>query len=294
MPLFSGLRYKEGEPGFRRSSSFGSSSNAGNLTPKAYEFMIIGITLTFLLLITGLTSLTTIGVGESAVVTRFGTVNRELDSGIHTKLPLGFESVHRFNVKTVKDEVKADAASQEQQTVQATIVTNYHISRGSVGKLYREVGDNYKDVLIDNAVQNAIKQNTTKYPGAEMALRRAELSANTLKMLNDDPSLATRGIVFESVNYTNFQFSAAFNQAIEQKQVAQQAAQQAQFLKQKAENEAAAKIATAQGDSQAQALRQATLTPELLQQAAIEKWNGAFPAYYGGTGMIFNLPIPVK
>lgn len=248
--------------------------------------------LAFIVLLTAITSFTTIGVGEAAVVTRFGTVNREIDSGIHAKLPLGFEQVHRFNVKTVKDEVDASASSQEQQDVQAKVVTNYHVQRGSVGKLYREVGDNYKDVLIDNAVQNAIKQNTTKIPGNEMTGRRAELSANTLKMLNEDPSLKDRGIVFESVNYTDFRFSAAFNAAIEQKQVAQQAAQQAQFLKQKAENEAAAKIATAQGDSQAQALRQATLTPELLQQEAISKWNGVMPTYMtGDAGNIFNIPV---
>lgn len=283
MGLFKNLRYPQ-DP---------HTYNSGDVTPKGYVVMFGSIFVFFLLLITLFSSFTTIGVGEAAVVTRFGTVNRELDSGIHAKLPLGFEQVHRFNVKTVKDEVKASASSQEQQDVQATVVTNYHVQRGLVGKLYREVGDQYKDVLIDNAVQNAIKQNTTKIPGAEMTGRRAELSTGTLKMLNDDPSLAARGIVFESVNYTDFQFSAAFNQAIEQKQVAQQAAQQAQFLKQKAENEAAAKVATAQGDSQAQALRQSTLTPELLQQAAIEKWNGALPttSVSSDSGNFFNIPV---
>jgi len=47
----------------------------------------------------------------------------------------------------------------------------------------------------------------------------------------------------------------------------------------KAKGEAAALVAQAQGEAEANRLRQQSLTPLLVQQQFIEKWNGALPVY---------------
>jgi regulator of protease activity HflC (stomatin/prohibitin superfamily) len=45
----------------------------------------------------------------------------------------------------------------------------------------------------------------------------------------------------------------------------------------KAAKQAQAEINRAKGQAEAQRLMRQTLTPELLQKQAIEKWNGQFP-----------------
>jgi regulator of protease activity HflC (stomatin/prohibitin superfamily) len=69
-----------------------------------------------------------------------------------------------------------------------------------------------------------------------------------------------------------------------------------------AEAQARIKIATAEGNAQAlltnaraeaesNKMRQQTLTPLLLEQMKIEKWDGALPQYQMGGGSNFYLPI---
>ncbi len=235
-----------------------------------------------------------IGVGQVGVVTRLGNVNREMQSGFNLKIPF-VETVHKFDIKTQKDQAEASAASQDLQDVQATVVTNYHIEQNKVGELYRTVGVDYKARIIDPAIQESIKASTAKFPIGELITKRAEVKELALKALQS--RLAFRGIIVEDISLTNFEFSAAYKNAITQKQVAEQQAQQAAFLAEKAKNEANATIATATGQSEAQRLLRETANDQTLalrtlevEQQAIAKWNGVMPSYNGAGNLLFNIP----
>ncbi|MDA8420235.1 MAG: hypothetical protein M0039_03105 [Pseudomonadota bacterium] len=93
-------------------------------------------------------------------------------------------------------------------------------------------------------------------------------------------------MVVDSVNITNFQFSPQYAQAIEEKQVAQQKALQATYDLQKAKVRALQRIVEATAQSKAQALLRQTLTPEIIQQEAIQKWNGVLPTVTSGGGVL--------
>lgn len=84
----------------------------------------------------------------------------------------------------------------------------------------------------------------------------------------------------------NFAFSPEFSRAIESKQIAEQEAKQAEFIAKKATQEAQAEINRAKGQAEAQRLQRQTLTPDLLQKQAIEKWDGHFPTVMGGNGTL--------
>jgi regulator of protease activity HflC (stomatin/prohibitin superfamily) len=105
-----------------------------------------------------------------------------------------------------------------------------------------------------------------------------------------DTSLAERlrryGIIINDVSLVNFGFSEEFNAAIEAKQVAEQKAQEAAFRAQQAAEEAKAEINRAKGQAEAQKLLRQNLTAEILQQRAIEKWDGRFPVVMGGSGFL--------
>jgi prohibitin 1 len=94
-------------------------------------------------------------------------------------------------------------------------------------------------------------------------------------------------LAVDDVSLVDFLFSPEFNKAIEAKQVAEQQAKQAEFVALKATKDAEAEVNRAKGQAAAQRLQRSTLTPDLLQKQAIEKWDGKFPTYMGG-----NSPLP--
>lgn len=234
------------------------------------------------------TSVEVVGVGQVGIVTRFGQINREAQSGIALKLPTPFERLDKIDVKTQADTAKAEAASIDLQDVFTTVVTNYHIDPAKVGTLYRTVGVDYKARIIDPAIQESVKAATAQYPIADLVVKRPDVKANITKSLTE--RLARNDIIVDAVSITNLTFSPAYTQAIEQKQVAQQAAEKAVFDTQKAKQEAQSAIEAATGQAEAQRLIQQSATSETLEQQAIARWDGKLPTYLG-QGSVFNIPL---
>lgn len=85
------------------------------------------------------------------------------------------------------------------------------------------------------------------------------------------------------MNIIDFDFSDAFLNAIEEKQVAQQ-----QLLK--AETEKQTAITNAEAEAEANRSVSASLTDQIIQNKTVEKWDGKLPTVTGGSGMIISLP----
>lgn len=221
-------------------------------------------------------SVRVVGVGEVGVKTRLGQVVSQHNSGVVVKLPWPIEKLYTFDVKTQKDQAEVAAASSDLQDVNSTIVTNYHVDNNKVGDLFRTVGTDYKARIIDPAIQESFKATTAQYAVGELVTKRPELKSKSLAALKS--RLAARGIIVEDISITNLAFSPSFTRAIEQKQVAEQQAQQARFNLEKA-----------QIDAQAQATQKESLTPEILQKMAIEKWDGKLPQATGGNVPFINI-----
>lgn len=236
--------------------------------------LLISLAIGFFLL---LMSFTIIGVGEVGVVTRLGNVNRELGSGIHMRIPWPFERIHKFDVKIQKDEAKVAAASSDLQDVNATIALNYSLERGSVDDVFKNIGTEYKERIIDPSVQESFKAVSAQYPISELISKRGEVKDKVRDALKE--RLGKNGILVTDVSIVNLEFSKEFTAAIEQKQVAEQKVQEANFALERVRKEA-----------EAQRVQKETLTPEILQQQAINKWNGVMPTYLGG-GSVFNIPL---
>ncbi len=98
--------------------------------------------------------------------------------------------------------------------------------------------------------------------------------------------LANYNVIADDVSLVDFSFSPEFSKAIESKQIAEQEAKQAEFIALKASKEAVAEVNRAKGQAEAQRLQRLTLTRELLQKQAIEKWDGRFPTVMGGSGAL--------
>lgn len=229
-------------------------------------------------IITLFSSMRFVDTGKIGVVTSFGQVTgRELSEGFSWVAPWGFNNTTEYDVKTLKEEQQATAATKDLQDATANVVVNYRIERGSVSTIHQTVGDGYKDVLILPAIQSAFKANTAKYGAVELINKRGEVENDVTTELRK--RLQGRGVVVEEVSIVNLEFSKEFTKSIEQRQVAQQNAERAKF-----------NLEQARLDAQSQQVQAETLTSEYLQLKALEKWDGKMPQYLGG-GSVFNIPL---
>jgi regulator of protease activity HflC (stomatin/prohibitin superfamily) len=232
-----------------------------------------------------LMSIFTVPAGRVGVVTRFGAVLRVANPGLGFKVPI-IDSVKKMDVRTLKDQVDASAASKDLQVVTSTIAVNYHLDGKYATNVYQSVGMNYQDVLIAPAVQNIFKATTAQYTAEELITKREQVRLKAEASLAEQ--LAVYHVIVENFNIINFDFSPEFNAAIEAKVTAQQQVETAKQVLAKTQIEAQTALAQAQGQADAQAALQNTgaLSPEYLQYLALTKWNGVLPVVTSGTPFI--------
>lgn len=235
----------------------------------------------------GLTACSVVAPGERGVRVTLGTVSEDpKEPGIYLWIPFVMKMT-KIDVQIQKSEIASTAASKDMQDVHATVAINWSLSPENVVRTYKTIGTEY-DVemrILNPAVNEVMKAATAKRTAEEVLTHRMETKKDI------DEGLVSRlkqyGITLHDVSITNLKFSNGYTEAIEHKQVAELEAQQAVFITQRATQEAKAEIERAKGTSQAQALMKATITKEILQQRAIEKWDGKFPHFMGSSALPF-------
>lgn len=220
----------------------------------------------------------TVEAGQVGVVTRFGEVSREVNSGLTVTLPWPIERLHKMDTRIQKQQDQATAATADLQDVRATLALNYSLDRGSALEVFKTIGTEYRDRVVVPAVQESFKAATAQYTASDLLTKRAEVKGKALEDIKK--RLERYGVKIQDLNIVDFNFGSEFNKAIEQKQVAAQEAERAQFNLQRARL-----------DAEAQNLQKQSLSPEYLQKQAIEKWDGKLPQYMGGGDSVFNIPL---
>lgn len=230
----------------------------------------------------------TIPAGYCGVLTTFGAANQNvLAPGLHFKLPI-VQDVVKMNVQVQKNQLTEHAASLDLQDVETTVATNWNIDQSDASWIYQKIGMEpaLNDRIIQPVVSNAVKAVVAHYNAEELVTKRDQVRMQIEDLIRNNLKPYHVNVDVAGVSITDFQFSADYASAIEQKQVAQQRAQQAEYELQQAKVEAERQVAQAQGQAEAQKLLQQTLTPQLIQQQAIQKWDGHLPNVVGGNGVL--------
>jgi len=225
-----------------------------------------------------------IDAGQRGVLLRFGEVQAQvLGEGIHTVTPL-VDTVHKLSVRIQSQEISAEASSKDLQDVFTDVALNWHILPDEANLMFQEIGDQTAAVerIINPAVEEGLKAVIAKYTAEEIITRRSEVKANVDEALT--ARLAVYHIAVDDISLVHVHFSERFREAVEAKQVAEQEVKRAEFIAIKAIKEAEAKLNLARGEAAANKLLQGTLTPDLLQRQALERWNGNLPLIVGGEG----------
>lgn len=229
--------------------------------------------------------------GHTGVVVTMGKVEENvLQEGFHFKIPF-IQEVIKIDNRIVKLEVQTEAFSKDLQTVQTTLAINYRVDTKKSYSIYKNVGSNYESVLIVPAVNEVLKAISATYTAEESVTNRAIISNGLISGLNE--KLNNSGLYVTDVNIIDFDFSDAFIQAIEEKQVAQQKLLTAETEKQtaiaKAEAEAETIKIKAEAEAEANKTLSESITSNIIEYNKIEKWDGKLPQVTGGSGTLINL-----
>lgn len=236
-------------------------------------------------------SFTVVSAGHTGVVVTLGKVNdRVLQEGLHLKVPF-VQTVVRIDNRIVKLEVDTEAFSKDLQTVSTTLAINYRVDTAKSYSIYKNIGANYESVLVTPAVNEVLKAITAQYTAEESVTNRTLISEGLVKGLNE--KLNGIGLYITDVNILNFEFSDAFINAIEEKQVAQQQLLKAETEKQTAITNAEAQAETirikAEAEAKANDVIRQSLTPEVIEYNKVEEWNGELPQVTGNSGTMISL-----
>src|ERR671927_580883 len=270
----------------------------------ANKLKILAAIVTFIIIIVVISeSVVIVEAGHRGVVLYVGAVeNRVLGEGLHFIIPFA-EQVIQLEVRTLKFQADASAASNDLQEVATVIALNYHIDPNDANIVYQQLGADYADRIIAPTIQESVKASVAKFNAEELITKRETAKAIIAQAIRN--TLSSRDITVETVFITDFKFSEAFANQVESKVVAYQ-----KYLTEQnnlraiqvvanqtvvqAQAQARSNVARATGESQAirvitEQLRQ---DPQYLQWQSINKWNGQMPYALGSGGFpFFQLPL---
>ncbi len=233
-----------------------------------------------------------IGAGERGVVQNFGAVQENvLNEGIHFKIPI-VQTVILMDVKIQKAMTDAASSSSDLQDVDLSVALNYHIIPDKANLVYQTIGVEFKERIIDPAIQEVMKAVSARYTAEELITKRPAVSTEMQQALTS--RLLASNISVDAFSIISFSFSQTFTDAIEAKQTAEQNALKAKRDLDRIKVEAEQTIAAATAEAEALRLQKMNISPDLIELRkieanlkAIEKWNGILPEVTGAGAIPF-------
>ena len=274
---------------------------------------VIAIVLVVLAVLVATTCTATVETGYTGIVTTFGKVEDiTLEAGLHFKNP--FQKIVTMDNREQKTSFVTEAFSSDIQQVNITGSINYAINKATAMNLFKEVGTDYFNKLVNPRMLEITKGVFSKYSAENLVANRQALSEQIRTGLHDE--LQSYGINVISLSIENIDFTDAFTDAVEAKQVAAQRKLQAEIeqqqmtmeTQQQAERqrinaEASANVAKINADADAYAVKvrseaeaeankmiAESLTENLIRFNEVKSWNGELPTYVAGGGST-TLPI---
>ncbi|MDQ3868086.1 MAG: prohibitin family protein, partial [Thermoproteota archaeon] len=183
------------------------------------KLKIIAAIATFIVIIIVMAeSVVIVQAGHRGVVLYLGAVeSRVLGEGVHFITPFA-EQVIQLEVRTLKYQAEASAASNDLQEVQTVIALNYHIDPRDANVIYQQLGADYSDRIIAPTIQESVKASVAKFNAEELITKRETAKGVIANAIRN--TLSNRNIVVETVFITDFKFSQSFAAQIEAKVVA--------------------------------------------------------------------------
>ena len=261
--------------------------------PKGLLTKILGVgaVIAVLVVLSGSTGI--VGAGQRGVLLRFGALTGEVKGeGLYFKLPLADEVI-LMSTQIQKYTAPVGSSSKDLQVVTTEVTLNYRLQGDQVGKIYRDMRQDYQSRIVQPYIQEAVKSTTANFDAEQLITQRPRVKDELQNLMAE--RLAPHGIGVVQLSITDFQFSSTFQDSIEAKVKAVQQALEAENALSRVEFEAQQQITRAEAEAKGLELQKAQVTPNLLelrrievQRAAVERWNGVMPEVVTSGG-----PVPM-
>ena len=194
------------------------------------------------------------------------------------------------------------AVDQDGQSIYATIQINYRFKIDNAENAYKRVGpDNVlAEILnLDGIVREGFKETTSKHEALEIIQNRQEIKEEAIASIQKN--FPADYFVLDTVIISNIDFSKDFNDAIQLKKTneelakakeravdiqkfeadgkIEQARGEAESKKLDAEALAYQRLTMAEAEAQALALKRKEITPLMVQNNLIDRWDGSMPNF---------------
>lgn len=243
--------------------------NRMDLNKNLVTWIIIAVLGGFLLM----NSFFTINTGERAVVLRLGKLTGVEGEGLHMKVPF-IDEIHKLSIRDRNLTLKTEVSSSDIQTISVEVGLVYALNPAQVGSIYQTYGNKIEETLVRPTLSEKVNAIIAEYPIEAFVEKRAEISNRIQSTFANQ--VEGNGILVKTLLITNHDFSDEFNKAIEDKKIAEQGALAAKFTLERMKLEA-----------EAQMIKQASLSPLVIQEMAINKWDGKLPTYMAGDKLPF-------
>jgi len=274
-----------------------------------------------LVLAMAMSSFSIISPGNTGVIFNVWTGSlRTVPQGIALRMPFvtqvqsyptalrTYSMVRRAGEGSAEGDDSIDLPTREGQHITQDISVTFNTSEDLAAQVFKAFrGSDISDIeatfirrTIITVAQNAAGQMSLS---EVISAKRNDLQDNIQKNLSKE--LEKMGFHLDKVNLGASHLPQSLETQMQQKMAAQQQAQQAEYEFQKQQMLAKAEVAKAEGEAQsilvrakaqaeANRLLQSTLSANLVQSKAIDKWNGVLPQVSGGNTPFIHLKMPAS
>lgn len=194
-------------------------------------------------------------------------------------MPL-FTEIHEFPVYTqVKDYEPFAINAKDGSEFSVDPTFSYKVDHDKVPEIFR----NYRRALSDlengyirNVIMDCYRNVANQFVSDSLISHRPQFESKVQQMISE--ILGTEGFMPQQLT-SNLKAPQSLMDAIDAKNKTTQEAIQSENRLRKAKAEAEAKIIEAKAEKEANDLKASALTPLIIQQMYIEKWDGKLPTY---------------
>lgn len=226
----------------------------------------------------------TVGVKYSAL---HGTSKDTLKEGVHFVTPF-VDKIYKIDT-TVQERTDDNVSVQTKDAQWAKMQVNvkYEVSKSNAFKVYKQYKtmEALKDNIIGNYAQNAMNEVCSNYNIIDLlGDKRNEIINKASEILREN--LEKEGVTLKMLTIKDLDAGKKIEKAISDEAVAKKQVETAKQKQEKARTEAETKLIEAEGEANANAVKTKALTPEVLQEQWINKWDGKLPNVTDGNTMI--------
>ncbi len=241
----------------------------------------------------------TVSSGEVAVVKHLGKIEDVKTAGTHFDLWVTNKYI-TYDTKVQDFEVFTAAYSSDAQPMEIAMTIQYQILSDKVVDIATQYGK--LDILqnrIESVAIERVKSVLSAHKAMDIIAKRATISpdveAAIKELIGDEYYVNVTTVVLDNID-----FSDAFEQAVEDKMIAEQAKLKADYENEKkvanaqaqidiAKAEAEARMIAAEAEANANEIVSESITDKILEKNTIEKWDGKLPTVTSGNGVMIDV-----